>query len=312
MVRGNVPEPQVLPAMVTLRGAGPSERPKRLMTPEPTPATARRELGKILRDLRSRHELGLEEVGAATALSPGFLSRVERGLRGLGDKNAERLSDFYELPARDRERLRQLARLGKVKTWWESAPMARESREYVGFEQAATAIMSYGSIVPGLLQTRAYGEAMVERTAITSPDEYRTIAVEHRLRRQELLDRPQPPWIWVIIDEAALRRMTGGPDTMREQLAALVVAADRPRVSVRVLPFSAGAHPGLDSRFTIVSTKGDHGAEMVHVEGLSGFQNLFKDEDLARHAEAWQLLSALALPEGDSMVLIRRIARDIE
>jgi transcriptional regulator with XRE-family HTH domain len=282
------------------------------MTVEPTPPTARRELGNLLRDLRAQRDLGLEEVGAATDLTPGFLSRVERGLRGLGDDKAERLSDFYALPSRLRERLRQLAQLGRERTWWERAPMERETREYVGFEQAATAIRNYGSIVPGLLQTRAYGEAMLERTAIASPARYRAPAVEHRLRRRELLDRPEPPWVWVILDESALHRVTGGPDTIREQLAALVAAADRPRVSVRVLPFSAGAHPGMDSRFTIVSTRSDHAAEMVYVEGLSGYRNLFKEDDLARYAEAWQLLSALALPESESIPLIRRISSEIE
>jgi transcriptional regulator with XRE-family HTH domain len=282
------------------------------MTVEPTPPTARRELGNLLRDLRAARDLGLEEVGAATDLTPGFLSRVERGLRGLGDDKAERLSDFYALPSRLRERLRQLAQLGRERTWWERAPMERETREYVGFEQAATAIRNYGSIVPGLLQTRAYGEAMLERTAIASPARYRAPAVEHRLRRRELLDRPEPPWVWVILDESALHRVTGGPDTIREQLAALVAAADRPRVSVRVLPFSAGAHPGMDSRFTIVSTRSDHAAELVYVEGLSGYRNLFKDDDLARYAEAWQLLSALALPESESILLIRRISSEIE
>jgi transcriptional regulator with XRE-family HTH domain len=281
------------------------------MTVESTPPTARRELGNLLRDLRTQHSLGLEDVGAATSLTPGFLSRVERGLRGLGDDKAERLSDFYGLPLPTRDRVRQLAQLGREKTWWEDVPMARESREYVGFEQAATAIRSYGSIVPGLLQTRAYGDAMVERTAIASPDRYRATAVANRLRRQELLDRPDSPWYWVILDESGLHRLTGGPEVMREQLEALIAAAARPRVSVRILPYSAGAHPGMDSRFTIVSTRSDHAAELIHVEGLSGFRNLFKDEDLAKYAEAWQLLSGLALSDAESIALIRRNASSV-
>ncbi|TQM14645.1 helix-turn-helix domain-containing protein [Pseudonocardia kunmingensis] len=275
------------------------------MSAESTPPTARRELGTMLRSLRTQHELGLEEVGAAIAVTPGFLSRVERGLRGLGDDKAERLADFYALPARSHRKLRQLARLARQKPWWEHAPVTREMREYIGFEQAASAITTYGSIVPGLFQTRAYCEAVVDRTAIDTPDEDRATTVEHRIRRQELLDGADPPWIWAILDESVLHRATGGPDTMREQLTALAAAADRPRVSIRVLPYSAGAHPGMDSRFVIVSTKGDHGPELVYVEGLSGARNLFKDEDLARYAAAWQSLSALALSEEDSGVLIR-------
>jgi transcriptional regulator with XRE-family HTH domain len=298
-------------ATVTNRAADPPERPKQLMTVEPTPAIARRELGKILRDLRSQRDLGLEDVGAATALSPGFLSRVERGLRGLGDNNAERLSDFYKLPPRSRQEIRQLAQLAKARTWWETGPMPLATREYVGYEQAATAIMSYGSIVPGLLQTRAYCEAMVGRTAIDELDGSTAITVEQRLRRQEVLSRSEPPRVWIILDESALHRAIGGTATMRDQLSALVTATDRARISVRIVPFSAGAHPGMDSRFTMISTRSHHGPELVNVEGLSGARNLVKAEDLARYTEAWQTLTGLALPDEDSKLLIGHVARTL-
>jgi transcriptional regulator with XRE-family HTH domain len=279
------------------------------MTAEPTPPTARRELGNLLRELRTQRDLGLEEVGAATSLNAGFLSRVERGLRGLGDDKAERLAEFYSLPQRTRERLRQLARLGREKPWWERDPLSRAMQEYVGFEQAATAIMTYGSIVPGLLQTRAYCEAMLERTALEAREADLRITVEHRLRRQELLDRDDPPWFWTILDESVLHRATGGQATLIDQLSALLAAAERPRVSVRILPFSAGAHPGMDSRFVILSTKGDHGPELVYVEGLSGARHLVKDEELARYAAAWQLLSALALSEEASRDVLAEAIR---
>jgi transcriptional regulator with XRE-family HTH domain len=278
------------------------------MTAEPTPAMARRELGNLLRDLRLLRDLGLEAVAAANDLTPGFLSRVERGLRGLGDENAERLSDFYGLPTRSRERVRQLASLARETTWWEKGPMPRATREYVGFEQAATAIMSFGSIVHGLLQTRAYCEAMVGRTTLADPDGQTAITVEHRLRRQAVLDRQATPWLWIILDESALHRAIGGPATLRGQLDALIAAANRDRTSVRILPYSAGAHPSMDSRFTMVSTRSDLGPELVHVEGLSGARNLVGDKDLAKYAQAWQTLAALALPDEESKNLIGRIA----
>ncbi|TQM37940.1 helix-turn-helix domain-containing protein [Pseudonocardia cypriaca] len=277
---------------------------------EPTPPTARRELGNLLRELRLGRELGLEAVARRVDLTPGFLSRVERGLRGIGDDKAERLSEFYGLPPRVRERVRQLAPITRAKTWWETAPMARPTREYIGFEQAATAIMSYGSIVHGLLQTQAYCEAMVGGTSITTPAEHTAATVERRLRRQEVLGRPEPPWVWIILDESALHRTIGDPPTMRDQLLALLAATDRARVSVRIIPFSAGAHAGLDSRFTMVSTRNDHAPELVYVEGLSGARTLFEAHDLARYAEAWQALAALALPDKDSRNLIGRTAHD--
>src|SRR5690606_33275272 len=211
----------------------------------------------------------------------------------------------YSVPVRTRTKLRQLAQLGREKPWWERAGLARALREYIGFEQAATAIMTYGSIVPGLLQTRAYCEAMLERTAIESP-EMHEVTVQHRLRRQELLDRADPPWLWVILDESVLHRRTGGTATMQEQLAALLKSADRPRVSVRILPFAAGAHPGMDSRFVMVSTRPDHAPELVYVEGLSGTRSLFEDDDLARYTASWHTLSSLALSEEESKSMLVR------
>jgi transcriptional regulator with XRE-family HTH domain len=279
------------------------------MTTGHTPVTSRRELAKLLRDLRAQHGLALEEVCAQTGISAGFLSRVERGLRGLGDANAELLGDFYRVPTGLRRRMRQLAQHGRQASWWDNATFPRTIKEYIGLEQSATAISTYGSIVPGLLQTRSYAEATMRGTAFGLDQAIRETAIMHRLRRQEVLDRIDPPWLSVILDESAIHRLTGGADTMRQQLDALLIAGSRPRIAIQILPFSAGAHPGMDSHFVIVSTSEGRTPELVHVEGLSGFRNFEHPKDLGRFDQVWRALSAVALPPAESLDVIADHAR---
>jgi transcriptional regulator with XRE-family HTH domain len=274
------------------------------MTVGPTPVTSRRELAKLLRELRTQHGLALEEVYTATGISAGFLSRVERGQRGLGDGNAQRLCDLYRVPPTTRTRVRQLASSGREKSWWDDKTIPPTIREYIGVEQYATSITSYGSIIPGLFQTKAYAEATMASTQFEAAAGLRNTAIDQRLRRQHVLDRDDPPWVHAVLDESALHRETGGSEIMREQLDALQRAADRPRVTIQVIPFRAGAHPGLDSRFVIVSTSEDHTPELVHVEGLSGYRNFEKPQELGHYARAFRVLSAAALTPTETRELV--------
>ncbi|QYN37314.1 helix-turn-helix transcriptional regulator [Pseudonocardia sp. DSM 110487] len=274
------------------------------MTAGPTPVTSRRELAKLLRELRAGHGLPLEEVCSATGISASFLSRVERGQRGLGDANAQRLCDVYKVPLATRARVRQLASLGREGSWWDDKLIPRPIREYIGVEQAATSIASYGSIIPGLFQTRAYVEAAMASTQFEADTGVRNTATEQRLRRQDVLNRADPPWVHTLLDESVLHRVTGGVAAFREQLEVLQHAGERPRVTIQVIPFQAGAHPGVDSRFVIVSTSEDHTPELVHVEGLSGFRNFEKPEDLGHYARAFRILSAVALTPSETRDLL--------
>ena len=278
------------------------------MTPPPTPVTSRRDLARILRSLRQQHGYSLEAVTEHTSVSPSFLSRVERGIRGIGDDKVEALCSLYRTPPGLRKEIRQLASIGRLPSWWDDTSFPRSVHEYIGVEQVATAIASYGSIIPGLLQTEAYAAAIVEGTDLDQVPATHDTAVSHRLRRQEVLRRPDPPWLRVILDESALRREVGGMQTTRDQMAHLVQAAARQRMSIQVIPFSSGAHLGMDSRFTILSTSEEHTPELVHVEGLSGYRNLEGPKDLGRFDQAWRDLSAKALPPNESVRMIATIA----
>ncbi|OJY42406.1 helix-turn-helix transcriptional regulator [Pseudonocardia sp. 73-21] len=279
------------------------------MSRDPTPVTSRRELARTLRALRNQHGLSLINVHDQTGISPSFLSRVERGIRGLSDENIDLLCALYQAPSSVRRSLRQLATLSRAPSWWDDPDLPRPIREYIGVEQVATAITIYGSIVPGILQTRAYAVALTEATAFDSDSAAHTAAVAQRLQRQRVLDREDPPWVSVVLDESAIRRPVGNASIMRDQLEALESASRRPRTSIQVIPFEAGAHPGLDSRFVMLSTNDEHKAELVHVEGLSGFRNFEKPREIGHFDQAWQRLSALALSPPASVRMITEASR---
>jgi transcriptional regulator with XRE-family HTH domain len=278
------------------------------MSARPTPNVQRRELARLLRELRHQRGYSLERVHRETGLDPGFLSRVERGERGLGDDNARHLAGLYGASPEVASRLGQLAAGGRQKTWWEQTDLPKQIKDYIGFEQAATVISIYGSIVPGLLQTRSYAEAAVRATDVNRTPESQATVVEQRLRRQGVLEGTDAPWVNVILDESAVRRQVGGVDVLRKQLRALLVAAERPRTTIRLIDFSVGAHPGMDSRFVMISTSETFAIDFVHVEGLSGFRNYQRPAEVERFTQAWEALTSVARSPADSMITLATVA----
>ncbi|MGH3992490.1 MAG: DUF5753 domain-containing protein, partial [Pseudonocardiaceae bacterium] len=174
-----------------------------------------------------------------------------RNLPSTGDLEA--LLTSYG--AADRiELFRSIARQArKGKDWWigfEDA-MPRDFDLYLGLEASAMQIHSYAAVVvPGLLQTTAYAEAVIRGGDPTLTDEEVARRVELRMARQHVLDRKDPPHVWAVLDEAVLRRQIGGPDVSRQQLEHLVTLAQRPHIDLQVLPAAAGAHAGAEGTFT--------------------------------------------------------------
>ena len=114
----------------------------------------------------------------------------------------------------------------------------------------------------------------------------------------------------MVLDEAALRREVGGPETIREQLAVLAGVTARPYVTIQVLPFSAGAHAGMDGKFTILTFPDPGDPPIAYVEGLMGDVYLETDEDVDLCNFSWSYLVTQALPPGESAAMIRTLAKD--
>jgi transcriptional regulator with XRE-family HTH domain len=272
-----------------------------------SPTLRRRELGTLLRARRLELGLTVEQVGERLEFSPSKVSRLETGQRGATARDVRDLCDLYGISeATERERLITLAREGKQHGWWQSYDL--DFSTYVGLEADATSIRYYQSIViPGLLQSAEYARAMhdVVVQPKLSPERIDEL-VKVRLTRQEVLKREPRVAISAIIDEAALHRVVGDTVTMTAQLARLIELAAEPNVTIRIIPYAAGAHAAMDSTFRILDFTGP-APSIVFVEGLVGFIYLDRLQDVTRYEEVFESLSDVSLSPQESIELITRI-----
>lgn len=271
-----------------------------------SPTLRRRELGAFLRARRQELGLTVDQVAERLLCSPSKVSRMETGQRGATARDVRDLCALYEiLDERECERLMTLAREGKQQGWWQSYDLNFST--FVGLEAAAVSTRYCQSLViPGLLQTAEYARALHD--VVVQPrlsQERIDELVEVRLRRQEVLKRDPPLIISAILDEAALHRVVGGAVTMAVQLAHLVELTALPNVTIRIIPYVAGAHAAMDSMFRVLEFDGQ--PSVVYVEGLVGYIYLDQPKDIARYEEVFERLSEIALSPQESIELITRI-----
>ena len=212
-------------------------------------------LGQQLREMRETAKLTLKEVGDFIKRNPSTVSRIESGM--LPARVPEVLAYLDICGVDDRKRRDDLKTMSEdawQKGWWDgfTADVAGSLIDWIWLESRATEIFSFQvGVLPGLLQTRDYAEALIRAADVDASEEQVTRFVELRMARQQRLDDDDPIRLSTIIDEGALRRMVGGPEVMRAQLAHLREAARRQHVEILVLPADAGAHASPDSAFDV-------------------------------------------------------------
>jgi transcriptional regulator with XRE-family HTH domain len=272
----------------------------------PSPTVRRRELGTRLRALRTGASLTVEQVAEQLLCSPSKISRLETGQRGASPRDIRDLCDLYGVQGSERDYLGALAREGGRKAWWQ--PYDLPYATYVGLEAEAVAIRDFEpGVFPGLLQTPAYARAVHEGGLPRLSQEIIDQRIEERRTRQEILSRDAPPQLATIVDESVLHRVVGGAEVMRRQLEWVIEASRQPHVTVQVLPFSAGAHPALDSTFVVLEFVAPVPG-VVYAEGLVG--NIYRErpEDVQRYKEIFEYLSEVSLNPHDSMDLMKRMS----
>ncbi|MGD0705878.1 MAG: helix-turn-helix transcriptional regulator [Trebonia sp.] len=268
----------------------------------------RRELGALLRELRNAQGLTVEQVAAELLCSPSKVSRMETGQRGATARDIRDLCALYGVtdPAEVAALIR-LATEGKQQGWWQSYELDYLAT-YVGLEQDATAIKQYQSTtIPGLLQTPDYVRAMADVLIPAVSPERADELVEVKQRRQSRLGSEPPLPLSVVIDEAVLHRVVGGPAVMLAQLEHLIAVTKNCDVTVRVIPFSAGAHPAMDSVFTILEFARPV-LGVVYVEGLVGWLYIELAQDIERYEQVFGRLCDIALNPKDSIELIANVS----
>ncbi|MFF7335122.1 Scr1 family TA system antitoxin-like transcriptional regulator [Streptomyces sp. NPDC090306] len=178
------------------------------------------------------------------------------------------------------------------------------SRAFIAHSERAASIRQYAAqLVPGLLQTPAYARAVLSVGFSLRDDAHLEERVSTRLARQERLRLPDPPDLWVVLDEAVLRRPVGGWATTRAQLAHLLRAAAEARVTLQVLPFDQGEHDMIGGSLTVLDLPGSE--QIAYSEGAHYGQLIEEPAEVKRFALAYDRLRAAALPPRMSLDMIR-------
>lgn len=282
------------------------------MPGNPHTSVRSRTVANELRKLREERELSCAEVAKMLGVSVSKISRIETGISGLQSDDVATLLGFYKVPPAKRNELLELLRRGDQKGWWErQAGLPKLWRAVIDYENKATRIQSYQAlIIPGLLQTGEYCEAMLRGSDDTLTDAELDNLVATRMARATVLTRSTAPQYLAVIHEAALRMLIGGRDVMVRQLRHLLGMAERPNIVVRVLPTSAGANVGLRGSFMIMELADE--PDLIHVENQITGMFLEEEVDLTGYRLALRNILSVALAADATATLIDSIATELK
>jgi hypothetical protein len=279
------------------------------------PTVLRMLLGAHLRRLREAQRVTREDAGWEIRSSESKISRMELGRVSFKERDVADLLTLYGVDdGEERDRLLTLARDANNPGWWHRFGDVLPSwfQSYLGLEAAASLIRTYEvQFIPGLLQTRDYARAVVLLGHGKAPEEEVERRVNLRLARQELWSRNDPPQLWAVVDEAALRRPMGGPDVMRGQLTALIEATERPQVRLQIIPFHAGGHAAAGGAFTMLRFPDQDLPDVVYVEQLTSALYLDKRDDVDHYAAAMETLCVEAEPPDRTTAILSDILKEI-
>src|SRR5580700_2173061 len=291
-----------------------TEKEEHPMTAPASPTVRRRRLAAELRGIREDKGKSGDSVAAALRWSPSKVSRYERARTGLRPQEVARLLDYYQITGPRRALLLGLAEDAAQKGWWEefAESLSDDYKQFIGFEhEAASMAIWHVDVVTGLLQTEAYARHIISSYSRIEPLPPGMIGrmVSVRLRRQQVLDREDLK-LSVVLDESVLKRRIGDESVMYEQLQRLVQDADRPNLTLQVLPLNAH-HLIFGESFVIFGLRADSDAMMqdvVSTEQLRSSSILEGERETYLHRIAFQALSDASLSPAESRALILETA----
>jgi transcriptional regulator with XRE-family HTH domain len=275
-----------------------------------SPTVRRRRLANELRRLREKAGLTIEQVAERLECSDSKISRIENAQVGVTTRDVRDMLEMYGVTGRLHDELLLIARHARQKGWWHNytdlpiVPLA-------GWEAATHSMSMYTmSLVPGLLQIEDYARAVFRAVRPDISNEELERRVEFRMNRQSILTGEDPPELWVVLDEAALRRPVDSTITMRSQLEHLIELADTPRITLQVLPFKVGAHAGMDGPFLIIRFPDIEDPDVVYLEHPTADIYLEQPENIHRYTLLFDHLRASALNPTDSVAFFSTLAKE--
>lgn len=275
--------------------------------------TRRRQLGAMMRKLRAQKGMTLEEAGRLIGVSKATVSRYETQEGSVKWPIVDALCREYGASEAERTAVVGLAKDAKQQGWWGpyTNSIPADMNLLLTIEDEAVREDHFSStFVPGLLQTRGYSTAIQQASEMRlAPDEIHRL-VEIRMKRQELLTRPEPPHLWAVLDESVIRRIVGSREIMREQLDHLLRANSSPHITLQILPFTNGAHGAALGSFVILGGA-EPSLDVIYVDLHVGPVFMEKEVELDRYRLAFDYLRAQALDTAASSAMIERVRKEM-
>jgi transcriptional regulator with XRE-family HTH domain len=280
-----------------------------------SPLVQRRRLRTELRRARSGSGLTQEQVSNAMDWSLSKVIRIETGAVGISTNDLRALLDLYEIHDRDRmDELVELARASRQSSWSSKyrGDISSHYLQYIEYEEAASILRSYEPLViPGLLQTEEYAATIMrEHAEPGTPAELIRSRIEIRQRRQQLLEQAAPPTLIFVLDESAIQRLIGERNVAGDQIARLLDLANRPNITIEVIPFSAGLHRGMLQSFIILEFPDPEDSDVLFLE-TSRDMIFSADEvgDVVGYREVFERLRGISLGPAGTLAYLTRLSR---
>jgi transcriptional regulator with XRE-family HTH domain len=271
-------------------------------------------LGSQLRHFREAAGVTPEQAAYEIRASRSKISRMEHGRVGFKRRDVTDLLALYGVADEQiRDRLLSYAEQTSTPGWWSKYDDVLPDwfEAFLGLEGAASVIRTFElQFVYGLFQTEAYARAVTTLGNKTASAEEIERRVSVRLRRQDVLASAEPPQVWSVMDEAALRRPVGGRTVMRAQLAHLIEVASMPGITIQVMPFAGGGHAAAGGSFTVLRFAAPEVPDIVYIEQLTSALYLDRREDVDHYLEVMDELSAEALNPARSAALLAEITKE--
>jgi transcriptional regulator with XRE-family HTH domain len=266
-------------------------------------ASPRRLFGGMVRHYRTQAGLSQDQLGGRVYLTGDMVGKIETGQRTPSDQFVDACEAVPELATNGalralRDQLRDHLKSGPYPGWFDRWPEAEATaRTLRNFQLAA---------VPGLFQTEGYARAMLSTQVMATEEEIEDM-VAARMARQVVVSREKPPMLWLIVDEAVLRRPVGGTWVMKDQLLHLAEAARRPNVVLQAIPLSVGAHQGMSGNFVIAEF--EKAPPIAYQDTAARGQIIEDANDIEAITVMWDTLKSEALPRGASLDLVEEAAK---
>jgi transcriptional regulator with XRE-family HTH domain len=281
------------------------------MAEQHNPTVYKLQLGATLEAIRLRAVVERDDVAKVIGCSVSKIGRIERGDVSVSPQDLRALLDHFEVPSDERAEIEQLsreARKRRPRTPYGSV-IPDKFRKFFHLEETASEIQSYdGELVHGLAQTEAYARAVTVATPLHRPMDVDRL-IQARMARQQRLTSAEPPRLWLVLSEGAIRRVVGGPEVMREQLGKLVELSQLAHVTIQVVPFDRGAHAATGLPFIILTRP--MAQRLVYLENVTDAQFVDDPDRVAAYELVFRHVLTSALSPAESVTMIDSVAEEL-